>query len=352
MISIDPLREPSWDEFVHDHPFGWLCHLSHWKRVLEKSFPHLKGHCFAIVESKSGGIRATLPIYEVTSWLTGKRLVSIPFATLCDPLVTQPEDLSRLLDAVVDLSKEAGASYAEVRTLNAHPLFQENCFARRDFFVHHYLPLDAAPEILKKRFHRSCVRQRIDRALQSNLILRLDNDIKALETFFGLYVMTRKRLFLPPQPYKFLHALWKTFAPSGNLQILLAEHDKRAVGGLILFKYRDRVSAEFAASDETFRNFSPNHFLFWEAIKLAYEEGFKIFDFGRTAPDNASLMDFKRRWATTAATLPQFYYPSETVEKIENQGKSIKLKIINQIVQKAPLCSMRMIGNFCYRHLG
>jgi CelD/BcsL family acetyltransferase involved in cellulose biosynthesis len=48
---------------------------------------------------------------------------------------------------------------------------------------------------------------------------------------------------------------------------------------LILFMFRDRISAEFLASDDSYFNLSLNHLLFLEAINTAHDEGFKIFDF-------------------------------------------------------------------------
>ena len=31
VIEIDPLKDPRWDTFVENHPFGWIVHLSGWK---------------------------------------------------------------------------------------------------------------------------------------------------------------------------------------------------------------------------------------------------------------------------------------------------------------------------------
>ncbi|OPY78893.1 MAG: FemAB family protein [Syntrophus sp. PtaU1.Bin005] len=121
---------------------------------------------------------------------------------------------------------------------------------------------------------------------------------------------------------------------------------------MILFKFRDRVSAEFAASDETYRDLSPNHFLFWEAIKSAYEGGYKIFDFGRTSPDNKSLMDFKRHWGTTLIDLPQYFYPKRAVETLSNAEDSLSYKLVKKICEKAPDYALKQIGNLCYKHLG
>lgn len=351
-MIVNPELDTRWDAFVHNHPFGWIYHLGRWKVVLEGTFDHIRGYYLALVDQDSGAIRAALPLYHVRSWLTGNRLVSMPFATLSDPLISSGEDLEILIRAAMDLMQVSKSKFIELRTLNAYPLIQNPCFRRRDCYINHYLELTVPPQALKKRFHRSCVRQKIDRALKTDLVLKLDNDYIALQRFYRLHVLTRKRLSLVPQPFNFLESLWRAFAPSGYLQILIAEEQKRAVGGLILLKYKERVSVEFAASDYAFQGLCPNHFLFWEAIKLAYHDGYKIFDFGRTSRCNYSLMDFKRRWGTIAVPLPEFFYPDQMCKRIEDVNNSMKYKIIKKIAEVAPLSTMRIIGAFCYRHLG
>jgi hypothetical protein len=58
---IEPESDPRWDEYVAQHPHGWICHLSGWKKVLEKSFTHMKGYYPAIVD-EAGTIKAALPV--------------------------------------------------------------------------------------------------------------------------------------------------------------------------------------------------------------------------------------------------------------------------------------------------
>ena len=349
---IDPSEDPRWDVFVENHPFGWICHLSKWKRVLEKSFKHMNGYYFVRMDNSGENIEAALPIFEVKSWLTGTRLVSIPFATLCDPLIETSDDITELFESVLDFSKKIKSSYVEIRTLSSASLLQDVRLAKTSFYKHHYIPLGPDPEKLKKNFHRSCVRQRITRAEKSNLRMKVGEDDSDLYKFYRLQLMTRKRLGLPCQPYQFFESLWESFFPSNQLTLLLAEKDGETIGGIILFKYKDRISAEFAASDDKFTDISPNHYLFWEAIKLACYEGYKVFDFGRTSPSNQSLMDFKRRWGTTVIDLPQFYYPEKLARKSAQEKKSRRYKLINKLCKDAPNYAQQIIGNFCYRHLG
>ena len=168
--------------------------------------------------------------------------------------------------------------------------------------------------------------------------------------FYQLYLKTRKRVSLPPMPYRFIESLWDVFYPTGHLTLLLAEKNEKSIAGIILLKFKDRVSAEFAASDESYKKISPNHYLFWEAIKLSYNEGYKIFDFGRTAPTNSSLMDFKKRWNTKIIDLPQYYYPENMVQDSGGR-KSMWYQFISKMCDKAPDPIFKLIGNFSYRHL-
>ena len=312
----------------------------------------MKGHYLALIDTTTNDIKAALPLFEVRSWLTGNRLVSIPFATICDPLITTTDDMSKLFAEALNLSKELKTPSIEIRTFMSAPLIQEEALANNPFYKHHYIQLDKEPEELKKSFHRTNVRQRIQRALKSNLSLKVADNESDMINFYQLHIMTRKKLGLPPQPYIFFKMLWETFTPSKQMALLLAKQNNQTIAGLIIFKFKTRVSAEFLASDETFLNVSPNHFLFWEAIKSACNEGFKIFDFGRTSPDNKSLMTFKSRWGTTVVDLPQFCYPKELSENIADRETSTSYRLINKICKNSPESVCKMLGHICYRHLG
>jgi hypothetical protein len=112
------------------------------------------------------------------------------------------------------------------------------------------------------------------------------------------------------------------------------------------------VSAEFTVWDRRFQDLNPNHFLYWHAIKSAYNEGYKIFDLGRTSIYNSGLMDYKKRWGTKIADLPQFCYPKELSENIADRETSTGYKLINKICKNSPESVCKMLGHICYRHLG
>lgn len=346
---VDPQQDERWDAFVAQHPCGWICHLSGWQRVLESSFPHVKGHFLAV--KQEGAIRAGLPVYAVRSPVMGNRLVSIPFATLADPLVSSAGEACALLQGARELARTSRARALEIRARDAHLPFPAGALGVDCFYKNHYLALDRPPELLRKSFHRSCVCQRIARAQQSGLVITRGETRADLAAFYDLYLVTRRRLGLPPLPRRFLEKLWETFQPAGALVLWLARMERTPVGGVILFRYRQRVSAEFAVCDHRYKSVSPLHGLFWESIQWAHREGCAHFDFGRTAPDQPHLMEFKSRWGTTVMDLPRYYDPPAFASAPPpGQGRTAR-RVVQALCRFMPRPVFVGLGNLLYRHL-
>lgn len=259
-FKIDsPETKHIWDSFVDKHPNGWICHLSGWKDLLECSFPHIYGHFLTLFDERSNTIEAALPVYSVRSWLKGNRLVSIPFATTSDPLAETKKQIRELLNAAIKKGRENKTSFIEIRTFNIEYKGDSRITENR-FYKFHYLKLIEPCEIIQKNFHRSSVNRRIKRSLKGTLSLKLGENENDLLTFYQLYLITKKRLHLPPIPYHFFENLWKIFYPKQQVSLLLAMHHDRAIAGFILLKYKEQILAEFSGSDVNYKQYYPNHF--------------------------------------------------------------------------------------------
>jgi hypothetical protein len=348
---IDPVNDARWDSFVERHPYGWLTHHSSWKKVIERSFEHMKGYYPVLVDRHNGEIEAALPVFEVKSWLTGRKLVSIPWATLSDPLVTRREEFDLLVREVEKLMGKLGAKHLEIRSLYTAALIENGTPAEQPRYIHHYLNLDQDLECMKKLFHRSCVQQRIKKALASDLTLKIGENEEDLKSMYALHLQNRNQKNLPPQPYVFFKNMWDILHPEKRISLLTAEYGGKPIASLLLFKFKDRISAEVAHMDENYRSKSPNIFLFWEAIRQAVSEGYKIFDFGRTSPTNQSLITFKSRWNTNMSDITFYYYPVEKSPELATTY-SYQYNMIKLICKYTPDFVQPYIGSFCYRHTG
>jgi len=355
MLTVSWLNKedmPRWNAFVGGHPFGFVYHLSKWCEVLETSFPHIKGRFLGLVDEDSGEFVAGLPVYEVRSWLTGNRLVSIPFSTFCDPLISSPDHISKLMPCLLELFNAARASSISLRTLHSSGLIRDGEFAVTCFFQHHFLPLDREPQDLLKLFNASCVRRRIARAEKSHLELRHGESEADLKAFYRLFIRLRRRLCLPPIPYRFFLSLWNQFRSTGELGLSLVFHGADIVAGMIMLKYNHVATVEFIADDEAHRHLSPNHLLYWEAMKEACSEGYRVFSFGRTSVNSSSLMTFKGRWGTRVIDLPEYIYPLDQGRRMIPDDSSWKYRLISVMADVLPESLFRLLGEFCYRHMG
>jgi lipid II:glycine glycyltransferase (peptidoglycan interpeptide bridge formation enzyme) len=348
---IDPTADDDWDQFVANHSFGWVCQMKVWNEILGASFKHFTSRYLCLKEKVAGRIKAALPLFQVKSCITGKRLVSLPFATLCDPLVNSKDEFTRLFNAAKALKCESRCKYLEIRIFQAGRYVNGCNMCLQKNYKHHYLELNKSVNELKNSFHRTSVKQRIRKAEKSGIeINEAQNDLE-VEEFYRLHLSSRKRLFLPPHPRAFIQNIWKKLSARGMITLLFAKKNGRTVAAVLCFKFKERVSCEYSVVDNKYMHLNPNHLLFWTAIKNSKKEGFSIFDFGRTPAQHKGLIDFKRRWGTREVDLIEILYPESMTCRLTDYAGN-RRKIVNSLCKRLPPGILCHLGNFFYRHMG
>ena len=111
---INPEIDKRWDEFVIRHPQGSIYHHSAWGNILRLTYKYIPFYV-ALERSETGEFEGIVPFMLVKSRLTGKRLISLPFAAYCNPLIPETE-----VENVVRF-----ASYCQMlcMTLGSVPIF-------------------------------------------------------------------------------------------------------------------------------------------------------------------------------------------------------------------------------------
>ena len=67
------------------------------------------------------------------------------------------------------------------------------------------------------------------------------------------------------------------------------------IAGAFSYAFGDTIEVPSASSLREHRAFCPNHLLYWTMIRGAIEEGRKVFDFGRSTPNDGTY-HFKEQW--------------------------------------------------------
>ena len=337
-----------WDAFVSAHPDGLVYHLSSWKSLIESSFAHIKAYFIVLEDNSTGAILGGVPVYLVQSWLRGSRLVSSPFATLSDPLVTSAADLPLLLEGLKLLMSNLRTDHIEIRSFRAGPLVAQMGLERLSFYRQHSLSLEPSIEEITSSFSRTAVRRMVSKALKSGVTVHPITTFEDLEHFYRLFCSTRQVLQLPLMPRRFFVNLWNTFNRS-CLTGAIASKDGQPIAAALGLRFNGTFCLEYSGEDVHADAPGANQLVYFHAIERAKELGDHTFHFGRTAATNTGLLQYKRHWGTVESELPVFYLPKAPEQAPET---SAAYHLVRSLIRLAPRFAQRPIGNFCYRHLG
>jgi lipid II:glycine glycyltransferase (peptidoglycan interpeptide bridge formation enzyme) len=349
-VEFLPEHEYSlWDAFVAQHPLGLIYHLSSWKDVLERTFSHIKGH-FLVLRDESGAIIAGIPVYVVRSWLLGNRIVSIPYASICDPLINNLEQYKKFIPALAELQKKTESRSIEIRTLKATSLISHMSNFAATPSMHHYLTLDRPAEALRKKFSYS-VHRAINKAQRHGLQVRQELNESALHVFYQLTLHTRRRLGLPPTPFLFFDSMARAFPPE-QMNIIFAMFQGQAIGAWLTLNFKDMLYLEYYGGNAYAYNEGASYLVTWEAIQCALARECKLLSFGCTDPWNEGLLTFKRRWATDEENIG-ISKISIRSNKLFGQYKSVKSNMFSRwTFSHAPQPVCEMLASFIYHHHG
>ena len=330
-----------WLDFIQSCPGANIFHHPAWMELMSKCYGY-SSSVLAISDSK-GEIRAGLPFMEVKSLLTGHRWVSLPFSDYCNPLYREDstcEELSRQLVRIFQISQ---LKKMEVRwKLPEHPDIQQY-----SEFVLHTIKLDSDPGQIAKQFKRTHL-QNIHTAEERGVKVEFGNKLEQMKVYYDLQLETRKRHGVPAQPWKYFELFWHHIVKAGLGFVLLARKDNEYIAGMVYLCWRKTLIAKYAASREDRFNLRPNNLLFWEGIRWGCENGYEVFDMGRTEVENVGLRNFKSRWGAVEEPL---YYSILSSRPIQPSNDRLE-RLLHSVVQHSPLWVCRLSGELLYRHVG
>lgn len=344
---IDPSIDERWDEFVRNHPGGTIFHTTKWAGVLQKTYSYKP--CFFAAE-QDGKFRAGFPFFIIKNFFSGSRLVALPFTDDCPPLFICPEDLKGIIFTITKMIKEICVQNVEIRT-GYFNLFNEFNLKPYFYYKKFYLDLKPGLNFLWKRFKQKSIRYPIKKAQNYGVEISHSRDKEDVLLFYKLNLLTRKKHGVFPQPYKFFLNIHQKLLSSDYGFMLIAYYRNRPIAASIFFTYNHIIHHKFNASDPNYLRYQPNHLILWTAIQWAVENGYKIMDLGRTAPDNIGLMAFKRHWGAKEFDLPYYYWPNIRGASSTKES-NVKYRIASSIISRTPLPVLKFAGHFFYKYFG
>lgn len=340
-FRLDPLALPQWDAHVATHPGATIFHSAAWARVLHETYGHTP---FYLGRIEVGRCHDVLPIMEVSSTLTGRRGVTLPFTDFCQPLAASEQSAARNWDQSLALGRDRGWKYFECRGPGTAPAGACPALA----FYGHELDL-ALPEHKLFGAFDPGVRRAIRKAQGEQLEIKIKTDLAAVRAFYALHCRTRQGHGVPPQPFRFFASIHRHLLAHGLGWVIQAHYQDRLVASAVFFQFGQRAVYKFGASDRSFQSLRPNNLLMWEAIKWCAARGFTSLHFGRTSLANEGLRRFKLGFGAREERLECFRYDFRrggfvtTTDRAEGR--------LNTLFRRLPLPVLRFLGAALYPHL-
>jgi FemAB-related protein (PEP-CTERM system-associated) len=386
------LDKTAWDAYVMQHPDSTVFHLTAWKEVIEQTFGHKSIYLLAFrnerttvhpepsalrrsshiqqttfappaqlnakpIYPESNSLKKTseadltgatnsknsltpakpvglLPLFRIKSLYFGNYLTSLPFVELGGIVADDELIAEQLLDHAVKLAEDLRCDYIELR--NRKVLFDLPVKSiyynfRREIFSEEDQNLKAIP-----RKARRMVRQGKKKGLKSEIGNHL------LTEFYEIFAKSYHRLGTPVFPLKLFKNLLKTL--DNKVQILLIRsQDKIPIASVMTFFFRGQVVPYYAGSVFEYRNLAPNDFMYWELMRFGCENGYKIFDFGRSKKDTGSY-HFKRHWGFKPVQLAYQYHMVKSKELPNLSPSNPKYQKKIELWKKLPLPVTKILG--------
>jgi CelD/BcsL family acetyltransferase involved in cellulose biosynthesis len=344
VYSCNPLADPRWAEFVERHPNASIFHTPGWLQALHLTY----GYEPVVFTTSAPGVALENAIVfcRIASWLTGRRLVSLPFADHCQPLVNGAGEAEEIIAFIRRSVKEEDLKYVEIRPRRSWPdPLQLDATEEGVSFCFHIVDLKPDVRTLFANLQKSSIQSRIRRAERLRLSCKRGRSEALLQKFYSLVLKTRRRHHLPPQPISWFRNLIAWLGD--NLEIRVAEQNEKPLAAILTLSHKRTLIYKYGASDENYHHCGSMPFLLWDAIRTGKQAGFSEFDLGRSDLDNPGLITFKNRLGATSSI---FQYVRFSRSHRESGARPMHLP--KWLFACMPDGLLTTAGKLLYRHIG
>ena len=337
MLTLS-IEDPRWSSFVAGSPDASPFHHPIWANLLSRCYGYRA--MALVITDEVGDIRAGLPIIEVGGPLTGRRWVSLPFTDYC-PLLVDGRSIREVRAALVD---ELRGNRIQALELRAHLPSGPRVHSYADA-VRHTTVLGDDPDEVYTRFSRMHQRN-IRKAERAGVRVERSRSPHVMQEFYRLHLLTRRRLGVPVQPFRFFRLLLDQMVEADLGFVLVARVNGEPAAAAVFLTWNGTMIYKYGASDPAYWDSRPNNLLFWQAIGWGCEHGYHTFDWGRTDLEDQGLRQFKDGWG--AEGRPLSYSVIADTPPRESQHRMHRA--VEAVIKPSPIWVCRAIGELFYKY--
>jgi len=345
----------AWNQFVEKSEHSSVFHLWEWGELISEVYGHRR---YYLLVEQNGEIVAVFPLIHIKSGLFGDKLISLPFCEHGGAVAERYDEAEKnssesLYAYVRSLAASLDVDYVEVRAPalignSTERLFRSHGYQKIEHYVTFRLGLDRSCEEIWKSVE-GIKRKAVRKALKNNVRVRIAKDEGEVAAFYKLYLETQKRLGSPPHSHEFFKAMWNKLYPIGCLQISLAEYDNEVIGGNIVLPFRKEIYWWINATKAKYRSLNATNLLLWNTIEFGVNNGFRVFDMGRTRRDS-DVYEFKQPWHGLETSLSDFVYSTKEISLPDPSQR--RYVIMSKIWRRLPDAIAEKLGPSIVSRIG
>ena len=327
------------DAFVDAHPASTGYHRRAWLDVIERSFGH-EGR-YLVAESQDG-IAGVLPLVFFRSRLFGSFAVSLPFVNYGGLVARGPGAANALLQAAIDATRAAGGRHLELRHTSRH--FETLSPKRHKVAM--LLDLADTSEQQWNRLDRK-VRNQVRKGEKSDLTVQIGGP-ELVADFYRVFAHNMRDLGTPVYGRQFFDNVATTFSETSR--VFVVRHQGQPVAASLVVWHRGTAEVPWASALRASNALSANVFLYWQMLSFCIERGLKVFDFGRSTP-NEGTFHFKRQWGAAPRELVWEYWMAPGREVPNLNPKNPKFDLAIRVWQQLPVPVASFFGPHIVRNI-
>lgn len=326
------IEDHRWDAYVDAHPGRCAYHYAGWPRLIARAFEH---EAVLLAASAGAELVGVLPLVVMRSRIFGRFVISLPFVNEGGLLADDEEVEAALIDAAIEIARDARADYLELRHTRRH----STRLAARQHKVAMSLPLRDSADAQWQALDRK-VRNQVRKGEKTGIEIA-GGGAELIDGFYEVFARNMRDLGTPVFGVELFQETLRTFP--AHSRVFCAYHRGVPVAGAIVHWRGDSIEVIWASALREANPLCANVLLYWHMLQFAIEQGCGRFEFGRCTPGEGPF-HFKRQWGAEARPLFWEHWQASPSVDVDKSPNNPRYRAAVAVWQRLPVGLTTMVG--------
>lgn len=337
ITDLSDRRTRDWDAYVDKFDEATLYHHYAWYDVLAETYGHEP--VLLSATNDEGAFVGVLPLMLVKAPVLGAKLIACPYQASAGPPLADDDDIAvALLERAVEIGRERGAKYVEVRGPAEDERLRRAGFVERNAGT--FDSVVPIREMTRTKLHRGH-RQDINRVARLGIEVREATSLAEWRLFYEMFEELQRQFAAIGLGWKIFENLFERLPSKAKVRLAYLDGEIIA-GAFLLCHHRTIFSKQAVVRPEHVRT-GIGKGLVWSTMQWGEEAGYDYLNLGISLASQESVKVFKDGFGAVSRPLSSYVFglgatPPSYEELYDGYGTAKK------VWQKMPLPATKLAG--------